>query len=655
MKHLDLSWARLFAALPAWEALGVPTRRVLLDTLKPSGTVRAAELGEQLEPLLASGLVVRSGVALLRVAGEYIDVYRVLRAMDRHRLWEGEPGIAALIDYLADNFTSEESRELGRPHGPGFADRRVVADLASSEEWIEDFLAGKGPREKAEVRDTLQQLLRDLLPHPRGKPVGELVAGASPAGIEVLAAAVQRGLARLLLFAGLDGDLRPRLGVWPEVARKLRRPPPTSPAPVVPGESWEAAWRMEDMTAVLVSAAAEPLRLRGNDYAVFARAEQAIRTRLVGLPAWVATTLRTATDERVQTAATLLRDMGLAQTRGRAGETLRLAPTREGSRWLERSEHDRLHAILKPLRASPERNPPSWYSRAAEEYGFFPTRTSWTLSTPEFDLRAALIEAFLGAPAEEYTPMEEFLAFHARAGNPFLDKAGRVREGVRGAPGIFLSSRSARREQWEHFWGDVLRSFLVARLAAWGGTRLGLAADGRVCFQLSEAGRYLLGAADDFAYGVDVDAGIIVQPNFEVVFLAASPRAEARIARFAERVGPGPGVMFRFTRASVLAAAEAGTTAKQILDTLGETSRVEVPANVARQIGDWFAGVRRVVVRRTLLLECPDAETAARVRGAGGARLRPLTDTLLEATDLDSKARTALVRRLRAAGVFVKE
>ena len=114
-------------------------------------------------------------------------------------------------------------------------------------------------------------------------------------------------------------------------------------------------------------------------------------------------------------------------------------------------------------------------------------------------------------------------------------------------------------------------------------------------------------------------------------------------------------MMFRLTRASVMAAAEAGLEAEALLGTLGEASSHPLPENVARQLRDWFAQVRRVRLRASLLVECPDAETAARVLAAAGRNVRALTPTLLEVSDASKKSRSALLRQLRAGGVFVEE
>lgn len=185
------------------------------------------------------------------------------------------------------------------------------------------------------------------------------------------------------------------------------------------------------------------------------------------------------------------------------------------------------------------------------------------------------------------------------------------------------------------------------------GARLGRLNGGRVAFGLTDAGRYLLGAADAFELAPEPGgAAVVVQPDFTIVFLAPAPRAEAELGRIAERTGSGVGALFRLTRASVLRAAEQGVTAAQVLGTLDGVSRGGVPDNVARQVRDWMKAVRTIRIAPGVLVHCPDTETAGRVRSIGGAHVTAITPTLLR-LGADAKTRAALVKRLREKGIFV--
>ncbi|HEU4452908.1 MAG TPA: helicase-associated domain-containing protein [Longimicrobium sp.] len=669
MKIFGADWGAVLAALPAWERLSPPERRIVLSQVKSSAGASARDLGAAAAAVLASGMVDASPTGKRLVPRpEYRPLLAVLRGMDRVRVWEvSTPGV--LADYVQEHFTGDETAAL--LHGPrfrlGLADRRELVGRVSAEEWMEEFLAadthakartweserllpGEAPRfGSAAVWEAARRMVGELLALPAPLPLRELPARFAEVDRATLAAALEAGLRFLLLFGGVrDPELEPAVGPWPEVAARMREASPEPPAAVEAVETFEAAWVMEDMTTVLVAASAAPIRLRASDGAVFTRASAALQARMISLPEWVEEVAEAAPDDRVEMAVTLLAQLKLAR-RVLGGAEPRLEATRAGEAWLALPDRDRLKALLDPLRASADRNPRYEYASGARDFAFFPVTFTGPVRDPKLDVRAALSRAFLSLPAG-FVPMAAFLRHAQRAANPLLDSARAGREPFQS----YWGGRKPQRRDWERIWGEIVASFLVLRLAALGGARLGRTAEGVPCFALTEAGRYLLGAAEGFEYGHAGEGEVVVQPNFDVVFLAPAPRVEAQLARFAERVGSGVGVLFRLTRASVLAAAESGMGEAQVLEALRAASSRDLPANVARQLRDWFAGVRRVAVRTALLLECPDAETAARVRGAAGKQVVRLTDTLLELPGAHAKERAALVKKLRAAGVFVK-
>jgi hypothetical protein len=671
MKQFDLDWGNFLQWLPAWHALSVPARRRLLDTIKPSGSVTPRELGEHLPELVASGLVTTTPVRTL-AAESAREFVRGVRAMDRHRELFSQPSVAGLTRYLEEHFTSEETYALGGAgrfgYAYGWVDRQRLAQEIAATDWVDGFLALRSKAEGKEWEEqryrvgdralliggdtfeTTQRIVERLVPHPFGALLREVADLAAGAPFRTLGRSVHAALRYTLGFGFLDpATLEPRIGLWPPVAARLSQPPLEAPRAVDAVETFHAAVLMEDMTAVLVAAAGEPLRLRGNDYQIFARQQQAIAARLVAIPAWVLHELELEADERITLAADQLRIAKLAKVAGSEGRDLRLEASKRGTRWLALSDRERLASLLNPLRNSTDRNPSRW--RSSEEAGFFPAAFGFELSATEHDLRSAVNEAFLSLPLTGFVPLQEFLDYHSRERNPFLgEKTSKPSPRL---VSLYTSWQPTTRDGWERLWRASLQMFVHARLVALGGVRLGRAADGRLCFQLTEIGRYLLGAVDEFDYGHDVEGEVIVQPNFEVVFLARSPQLEAQLARIAARVGAGPGVMFRITRESILAAAEAGLGLDLVLRQLQQASSRDLPANVERQIRDWYAGVRRVNVRRALLIHCPDAETAARVRASAGNGLHPLTDTVLELDEADAQARKALLRKLRKVGVFV--
>lgn len=94
-------------------------------------------------------------------------------------------------------------------------------------------------------------------------------------------------------------------------------------------------------------------------------------------------------------------------------------------------------------------------------------------------------------------------------------------------------------------------------------------------------------------------------------------------------------------------------TAEQVLETLRNASDKPIPASVEREVTGWFDQCRRITLRTTTLITCPDAETALRVVAAAGQHAALLNDTTVELTDAQGKS--ALLRKLRKVGVFLDE
>ena len=84
------------------------------------------------------------------------------------------------------------------------------------------------------------------------------------------------------------------------------------------------------MTTVLVAATAQPLRLRGNDAALFAKAEREIEANLMSVPSWVLEWLDWPPAARIPVAMDWLQVLGLARRAGNPGDDLRFETTSQG-------------------------------------------------------------------------------------------------------------------------------------------------------------------------------------------------------------------------------------------------------------------------------------------------------------------------------------
>jgi hypothetical protein len=189
--------------------------------------------------------------------------------------------------------------------------------------------------------------------------------------------------------------------------------------------------------------------------------------------------------------------------------------------------------------------------------------------------------------------LNAFLDYHARVSNPLVNpaipKAGRPRW-----VSHYDGRQSGLREETiEEICRKILENFFWSRLVPLGCVETTAREDGHVWFRLSGAGKHLFGQTAEPAYGQPVaDAAIVIQPNFEVVFLQPNLSAEVELSPFAERVGKQVGLLFRLTRRKAILAASLGTTAEAMLAALQKHSSKPLPSNVTEEIRSWFAACR---------------------------------------------------------------
>lgn len=666
MKLLDLDWRQFFACLPDWQGLPLAARGALL-TVKPSEVVSAAALGASREPLVAAGLVAPVGDGRrIQVMPRARPFLRALRAMHHHPLFDRTADERALLSYLAEHFTHEELEAFGgkvRRYGSP-----AIARELSRRSWLDDFLAAPEPQAWAYQRCAdrggpssdlwkllgvpaiaarVRELVALLVDGPGPIPARDLLArtGGEPAD---LASALLVALRFALVYAGLrTADLEPLFGIWPEIHDRAHRPRLPPPQPIQPLEVYPEALGLGDVTIVLSALAAAPARLRQNDGRMFVHDRREIEQRLLPAPALAGEHAGLTPEARIDLAVVNLHGLRFVAAQRRGLD--RLGATKAGLDWLGRPDAERLRTVLDVARRSlrPGRGSGGW---RAGGFDFWPRRLGYLGEEEHAALVAPLSRAFLDAGEGVFVPTAGFLNYHAREANPLPSL-------VAGAKRSYWYLPPDER-QLERGWLDLLRFFLMERLVAFGGARLGHAGADGFCFALTSAGSYLLGAAGDFTFEAPVvsDGQVVVQPNFEIVFLGPSPAAEAVAGRYAQRIAGGGervGTLYRLTRDAAFAAASTGATAEQAVAALAGLSTRPLPANVGRQLGDWFGSCRTVRAARSLLLHCPDAETAGRVRTALGRDAELLGDRAVAAP---GDRLTAAVRtKLRKAGIFVEE
>ena len=679
MKHFDTDWADFIERLTEWERISLKARKAFAE-LKSNKSEEVKKFDGYAPDLAAAGFLAYS------TDGRRVKIYkechpfaRALRSIVRNDVF-GSPNEETLQNYLRDNFTARERQALTpRTHYHYYDDDAYLQRQVTSLAWLYELeVARNGNRWKR--NDGVKESLLDQ-PHvfeSMQMVVGKFKTFTEPIAFrdlphqfttlsaELLGKAILAGIRCLFLFPAMrPDDLTPVLGLWPTITERLHRPKPKAPNRVKPDQTYHSAVLLDDMTSILVAAASSPLRIRANDRALFAKAQQEIASNLVSAPGWVAAIDGCSPPERIDAALHLLRSLEYVKTGGKAGKDLSLRTTGKGAKWLTASAKNRLMSVLEHLKRTlkKKRSPTArtlndFEPDFIDEYDYYDVLSPFKLIPSSIQIMGnykwnplvTLAKAFETIRGDGFVLVEEFLNWHSQESNPLLQ----LQANERPLEVSFGWSRiEPTDEETEALWWNFLAEFAFTRLFPLGGLKLGIAGKYRdKCFSLTDAGRYLLGLAEDFDYGPEHedDNPVLVQPNFDVVFTSPSPQAEASIARFARRKGQRVGTLFKITKASIFAAACTGMTAQQVLDSLRHISAKVIPANVEREIQGWFDQCRQVTVRQAILIHCPDAQTAARVLAASGKKATAITDTVVELAG--SKRDAALFRKLDAMGIF---
>ncbi|MGA2762144.1 MAG: helicase-associated domain-containing protein [Spirochaetia bacterium] len=613
MRLFPPSWPGFLEELESWGELSIPARRTFLDGLRPGLSLAAAPGNPSVAELTDAGLLVQSERAGPLVVSEgYTSFHHVMKALERHLLFEGA-GLAALCAYLADHYSPRERSLLHESLALLPNDLPRAAGLVSSVEWLEAALPRQGTSADAAGLEAARVMLGFFREQRDRVAIRDLEDYFPQLGREDLCAGIRIGIQRAVFFAGLRRtDLEPLLGIWPAAARRLRRMAVVlAPEPVAASRTFRHPYLVEDMTTVLLASRVQPIPLRRGDEKPFIRFVGDVSASLLSLPDWLESFLGLPLEGRISLALQALRVGGLLVpdlqrapsprrqgARGRGGPSIRrsratggvgwrepaLVPAPWSVAWLGRPLAERREQIIQ-IMAIGSRGPSGLFDLLEEE---------WPSSEgAREEILPWLVQAFSSVPATSFIRFADFAEYQAAIGSP-LGSVGNSSGGDGGqhADGVLAGAPPATEEALEELWKSFLGIFLGRCLLSFDGAEAGVTEDGDPCFRLTHVGRRILGLPGD-GQGEregsgEAAAAIIVQPNFEVVFLVPSPAAEAELGRFCERVGREVGVLFRVTKQSIRRAAASGLGEDQVIGALEHQAKSGLPPNVAQEIKGWM-------------------------------------------------------------------
>ena len=586
MRLFPTDWLGFLDELAAWGELSIPARRTFLDAITPGLSLSPARGEPSISELHDAGLLIESGTARhFEVAPSRVQFHQVMKSLQKQPLFE-TPGLAVLCSYLGEHYTLQERSQLHESLALLPNDLPRIAGFVSSVEWLQESLGRPSrPSEAAELAAARAMLsffteqrdrvpMRDLEEYFPGTPRVDLCAGA------------RLGLQRAVFFLGLRRtDLEPLIGIWPAAARRLRRLSVVlAPEPVSVIQGFHHPFLVEDMTTLLLAARVEAIPIRRGDDKPFARFIEETCAMLLSLPEWLEGFTGLSLEGRIGLALQALRVSGLLV----AGDTARgsgalLTPSAHSGHWIRLPLAERLKTVIDAVSVEPGA-PARLFDLMEEE---------WTSSEgAREEIRPWLVQAFSFVPASTFIRFADFAEYQAAIGSP-LSAEGTPAQEAAAHPEPSLAAGAATEEAIEELWKSFLGIFLGRCLLALGGAEAGLASDGRPAFRMSDSGRRLLGLPREAVGGreqplFDAQAELIVQPNFEIVFLSPSAGAEAELGRFSERIGREVGVLFRLTRQSLERAAAGGLDAQGVLDVLTRGSKSLLPSNVEHEIRGWM-------------------------------------------------------------------
>ncbi|MEK7827823.1 MAG: hypothetical protein AAB299_08870, partial [Thermodesulfobacteriota bacterium] len=293
---------------------------------------------------------------------------------------------------------------------------------------------------------------------------------------------------------------------------------------------------MEDMTSLLVACSGNSLRLRAQRNLIYSRDADALAGSLVSLPDWALSVTNWQPLARVDAAAQWLFALGLVETDSVLETKRRLVTSESGQKWMTLSPKERLRAILDAGKRSMGEK--SMFRAEIEGSRITDPLLEFFQEGIEHRRKSIIIairRLFEPLSGGAMLPLQDFTAYHARETNPLIKSLNSQESPLKIRSWSPWSTPAPDDNQKEDLWAKVLHRWILYCLFPQGAVQLGRHGQGHnICFSLTEIGRYFLGFAEDFHFGAAEEGNAIVQPNFDVVFLAPSPLIEAEISPFAE-------------------------------------------------------------------------------------------------------------------------
>jgi len=659
----ELNWDDFLDTLPRWHALTFRQRFRYLSNSKSETVKHSDDFHEADRALVEAGFCIDSVGGMIKFNPDLALFRTMIHAMNGTPIFAGDDDpYHALEGYLNNNFTAEMRRGLCQE---SIAIDSEIAGQVTSTAWVKTFLgcdsqetahAWCQQRSGSECVDQLaalnwecmlasQVMIKAFMNGVGTVEVNALRSHFSKLPAALLTDGLKFSLRYLLFYCVLDEDLFPVAGVWPSFAKEVV----VSEAFIQPVEVKQKldtfSYATCDMAVLLMFIQNKPARIKGNDFAIFAKHQKEIAQQLTPLPKAIDVKYGIDLEARASSAAHLLDDLGFASLVGEAGKDLRLEITPLGASWLTHSSREQFDVVVSYFMARHDDPFDTFYDEdnSKSVYGLIcDTAIYHYCGLSRTTIFTALQTMFGECLEGESYALGNFVRYHSQKTNPLTTALSRKAR--------FVSYSVPNERETSERWNVLLTEILLYRMVPFGFAVLSLDHQGEFCFTITSSGRYVLKLATQFVFEDNSAPNVIVQPNFELVFLSPSMQAQAKVYGFCERIGHSTGAMFKISKESVMHGAKNGMSCETMLENLAEISSRELPGNVVREITGWINACRFVDIENVQLIRCPDKDTALKISHIGGSQVELISETDIAYHPQD---RCTLLSRLAELGIFL--
>jgi len=299
-----------------------------------------------------------------------------------------------------------------------------------------------------------------------------------------------------------------------------------------------------DMVQVLLYISEQSPKLKkSHDIALYVKAERALMKTLFSVPSIYKKILELESIPRIYIAIELLDAMGLIQIPSINSNNSNLLISDSGREWLLLDEKSRFCSIVAGYKE--EVNQLAQLSD--NHFSIWPNFFDLDLAGYDFkQIQKYMIDEIGKIEFEKYYPIDVFMQYFIVERNYFVEQNKLMSRDPFDIDHFFDSFDVTDVNYAYEVWQQFTISFIFTRLLLVGGVKLCEMEDGTPAIAFTSITEYILGGVKKLNMDVLEGDHVIVQPNFEIVFLTPLIAAEYQIGRFADRIGHYTGVTEKY-------------------------------------------------------------------------------------------------------------